>query len=65
MFLSVVLKQVIRKFGICNYFCEIFKLRNFVNAFMIFAKYIIAHKIARFKYFVKEIIYLKFPGHLL
>ena len=52
-------------FSVCNYFREKFKFRGFMNAFMIFAKYIIVHKIVKFIYFAKQIIYLKFPGQVL
>ena len=50
---------------VCDYFHDKFKFHNFINAFMIFGKCIIVHKIVKFKYFVNEIIYLKSPGHLL
>ena len=50
-------------FELCNYF---FKFRYFVNAFMtFFAKYIIVHRMAKFKYSTKQIIYLKSSGQLL
>ena len=33
--LYIDLKHGIRRFRICNYFCEILKFRNFMNALMI------------------------------
>ena len=41
--LYVTLKHAIQRFRICNYFHQIFKFRDFMNALMIFAKYIIVH----------------------
>ena len=48
-----------------NYFRKIFKFRCFMNNFMIFARYIKIVKIMRFKYFGKQVIYLKSPGQVL
>ena len=36
-----------------------------MNTFMILAKYIIVHKIAKFKYFAKQIVNWKSPGQML
>ena len=59
-----LLKHVIRRFRICNYFCELFKFHNFMKVLMIFAKYIIDHKIAKFKYFAKVLTYSKSLDHV-
>ena len=38
--LYIILKHVIRRFRIYNYFREIFKFRNFMNTLRNFAKYV-------------------------
>ena len=55
----IVSKNVIRRFQICKCFRGIGKFCDFMNVFMIFAKYTFIHKIA------KQIMYLKSPGQLL
>ena len=60
--LKTILKLVIRGFLTCYYFREIVKSGDFINASVIFAKYINFHKMAKFKYFAKEMAYLKSPG---
>ena len=50
---------MIWRFEIYNLFREKFKFRGFTKAFKNFAKYIIAFIVANFKYFAKQIIYLK------
>ena len=63
--LYIILKHVVWRFRIYNYFCEIFKFRDFVNTLRNFAKFFrtavleplrshfakIAHKISKSKYF--------------
>ena len=46
---SITLKQVIWRFQICNYFQEMYKFRDFINALMIFAKNKIVHELASLK----------------
>ena len=54
--LYIILKHVVWRFRIYNYFREIFKFREIsLNV----------HKIAKFKYFAKVIIYSKSPDHVL
>ena len=52
----MALKHVIWSFRICNYFCKIFKFRDFMNTLRNFAKFVFAHISAKFKYFVKQFI---------
>ena len=61
----MVLKQVIRRFRICNYLCKIFRFSDFISAFMIFMKYLIVRKIAKFIYIAKQVICLKSPGQVI
>ena len=58
------MKLVILKFLTCYYFREILKSRDFINAFVIFAKYINFHKMAKFKYFAKQMAYSTSPGRM-
>ena len=62
--LYIILKLVIRGFLTCYYFREMLKSRDFINAFVIFAKYINFHKMAKFKYFAKKMAYSKSPGRM-
>ena len=65
--LYIIVKRVIWRFQIYNLFREKFKFRGFffTKAFTNFANYIIAFIFAKFKYFAKQIIYLKSPDHVL
>ena len=63
--LYIALKQVIWRFRICNYFCEISKFRNFMNTLKNFAKSAFAQISAKFKYFAKQFILTESPGHML
>ena len=62
--LCIILKLVIRRFLTCYYFREILRSRDFINAFLIFAKHINFHKMAKFKYFAKQMAYWKFPDRM-
>ena len=62
--LYIILKLEIRRFLTCYYFLEILKSRDFINAFVIFAKYINSHKMAKFKYFAKQMAHSKSPGRM-
>ena len=62
--LYIVLKLVIWGFLTCYYFREILKSRDFINAFVIFANYINFHKMAKLKYFAKQMVYSKSPGRM-
>ena len=59
--LYIALKYLIWRFRICNYFSEIFKFRYFMNTLRNFAKYVIAHISAKFKYFAKQFISMESP----
>ena len=63
--LYIILKHVVWRFRIYNYFREIFKFRDFMNTLRNFAKSVIAHIFAKFEYFTKVIIYSKSPDHVL
>ena len=63
--LHIILKHVIWRLRIHNLFREIFKFRGFKKALMNFAKFIMAHIFATFKYFAKQTIYSDFPDHVL
>ena len=54
--LYIILKHVVWRFRIYNYFREIFKFREISLS---------VHKIAKFEYFAKVIIYSKSPDHVL
>ena len=60
-----MLEHVILRFRTCNYTFE--KYLNFAiyERFNDFPKYIIVHKIAKFNYFAKVIIYSTSPDHML
>ena len=55
--LYIILKHVVWRFRIYNYFREIFKFREFMNTLRNFAKSVSAHIFAKFEYFAKVIIY--------
>ena len=61
----ISLKDVTWRFGICNYFCKIFKFREFYEHFKNFAKSVFAHIFAKFKYFAKQFILTESPDHVL
>ena len=63
--LNMILKHVVWRFQIYNYFCEIFKFRDFMNTLRNFAKSVFANIFAKFEYFAKVIIYSKSPDHVL
>ena len=63
--LYIILKHVVWRFRINNYFREIFKFRDFNEHFKNFATSAFAHIFAKFEYFVKVITYSKSPDHLL
>ena len=63
--LYIILKHVVWRFRIYNYFREIFKFRDFINTLRNFAKSVFAHIFAKFEYFTKVIIYSKSPDHVL
>ena len=49
--LYIISKHVVWRFGICNYFREIFKFRDFMNTLRNFAKSVFAHIFAFIKLF--------------
>ena len=57
--LYIILKHVVWRFQIYNYFREIVKFRDFMNTLRNFAKSVLAH------IFAKVIIYSKSPDHVL
>ena len=57
--LYIILKHVVWRFRIYNYFREIFKFRDFMNTLRNFGKSAFAHIFAKFKYFAKVIYYLQ------
>ena len=63
--LYIILKHVVWRFPIYNYFREIFKFSDFMNTLRNFAKSVFAHIFAKFEYFAKVIIYSKSPDHVL
>ena len=63
--LYIILKHVIWRFQIYNYFREIFKFRNFINTLRNFANSVFSHIVAKFEYFAKVIIHLKSADHVL
>ena len=63
--LYIILKHVVWRFRIYNYFREIVKFRNFMNTLRNFAKSVFAQIFAKFEYLAKLIIYSKYPDHVL
>ena len=63
--LYIILKHVVGRFRIYNYFREIFKFRDFMNTLRNFAKSVFAHIFEKFEYFAKVIIHSKSPDHML
>ena len=52
------------RFRIYNYFCEIFKFRDFINIKK-FREILFSHIFTKFEYFEKVIKYSKPPNHVL
>ena len=65
MNIYIALKQVIWRFRICNYFCEISKFHDFMNTLRNFAKSVFADISAKFKYFAQQFILTESPDHVL
>ena len=63
--LYIILKHVVWRFRIYNYFREIVKFRDLMNILRNFAKSVFAHIFTKFEYFAKVIIYSKSPDHVL
>ena len=64
--LYIVLKHVIWRFRICNYFCKISKFRDFMNTLRNFTKSVFVHIFVKFKYFFgKQFILTESPDHVL
>ena len=63
--LYIILKYVIWRFRIYNYFREIFKFRENMSKNRFREISLSVHKIAKFKCFAKVIIYSKSPDHVL
>ena len=63
--LYIILKHVVWRFRIYNYFREIFKFRENMSKNRFREISLNVHKIAKFKYFAKGIIYSKSPDHVL
>ena len=63
--LYIILKHVVWRFRIYNYFREIFKFRENMSKSKFREIYLNVHKIAKFENFAKVIIYSKSPDHLL
>ena len=63
--LYIILKHVVWRFRIYDYFREIFKFRDFMNTLRNFPKCVFANIFAKFEYFAKVIIYSKSPDHVL
>ena len=60
-----LLKHVVCRFRIYNYFREIFKFRENMSKNRFREISLSVHKIAKFEYFAKVIIYSKSPDHVL
>ena len=63
--LYIILKHVVWRFRIYNYFREIFKFRKNMSKNRFREISLSVHKIAKFEYFAKVIIYSKSPDHVL
>ena len=62
--LYIILKHVVWRFRIYNYFSEIFKCRENMSKNKFRDISLSVHKIAKFEYFAKVIIYSKSPDHV-
>ena len=63
--LYIALKHLIRRFRICNYFCEISKFRDFMNTLGNFEESVFAHISEKFIHFAKQFILTESPDHVL
>ena len=63
--LYFILKHVVWRFRIYNYFREILKFRENMRKNRFCKISLSVHKIAKFEYFAKVIIYSKSPDHVL
>ena len=63
--LYIILKHMVWRFRIYNYFREIFKFRENMSNNRFREISLSVHKIAKFEYFAKVIIYSKSPDHVL
>ena len=63
--LYIILKHVVWRFRIYNYFCEIFKFRENMSKNRFREISLSVHKIVKFEYFAKVIIYSKSPDDML
>ena len=61
----ITLKHVVWRFRIYNYFRETFKFRENMSKNRFREISLSVHKIAKFEYFAKVIIYSKSPDHVL
>ena len=59
------LKHVIWRFRICNYFREMFKLRDFIDTLNNFSKSVFIRILEKFKYLAKQSILTESPDHVL
>ena len=58
--LYIILKHLVWRFRIYNYFREIFKFHDFMNSLRIFAKSVFAHIFAKFEYLTSQGLSLTF-----
>ena len=63
--LYIALKHVTWRFGICNYFREMFKFRDLMKTLRNFAKSVVARIFSKFKYLAKQFILTESPDHVL
>ena len=63
--LYIILNHVVWRLRIYNYFLEIFKFRENMSKNRFREISLSVHKIAKFEYFAKVIIYSKSPDHVL
>ena len=63
--LYIILKHVVWRFRIYNYFREILKFRENMSKNRFREISLSVHKITKFEYFAKVIIYSKSPDHVL
>ena len=63
--LYIILKHVVWRSPIYNYFREIFKFRDVMNTLRNFRKSVFAHILVKFQCVAKVIIYSKSPDHVL
>ena len=63
--LHIIVKHVVWRFRMYNYFREIFKFLKSMSKNRFREIYLSVHKIAKFEYFAKVIIYSKSQDHVL